>query len=399
MTARKDNKGRVLNSGESQRKNGLYMYRWVDFNKKRQCIYAKTLNDLRKKEKDIQFERLQGVTRENMTLNELIEVYISTKANIAPSTRTNYTYYYNHSIKDSVIGNMSITNIKKADILFFYKSLQNSGMANNTIAIIQKIIHPALQLAVDSDMLYKNASDRCLKEYATSKEIKYALSHEQEIEFIDRFDLMADSLYYKPLACIVLYTGMRISEALGLTWNDIDMQNKTININHQLLCRNIDGKLKLYCSKTKTKSGARIIPMNDLTYKYMIEQKRRWTFCRKVDNEEIDGYSNFIFLNYRTGKVVRHAVIRRLFRKIVREYNKTRNIQLPAVSPHILRHTYCTRLAEAGTDLKAMQYLMGHNDINTTLSVYNHINKDRLITEVNKINVLHHLLHQSDRVL
>ena len=126
-----------------------------------------------------------------------------------------------------------------------------------------------------------------------------------------------------------------------------------------------------------------------MAYQYMLEQKKHWLACKKVPDFSIDGYSNFVFLSYRTGKVVRHAVIRRLFRKLVREYNETREVQLPAISPHILRHTYCTRLAEAGTDLKTMQYLMGHSDIKTTMEVYNHVDQDRLERELHKINDLH----------
>ena len=125
--------------------------------------------------------------------------------------------------------------------------------------------------------------------------------------------------------------------------------------------------------------------------KAIIEQKKNWLSCKKIPDFSLDGYSNFVFLSYRTGKVVRHAVIRRVFRKLIREYNDKRDIQLPAISPHILRHTYCTRLAEAGTDLKTMQYLMGHSDINTTMEVYNHVDRNRLEKETQKINDLHQI--------
>lgn len=131
--------------------------------------------------------------------------------------------------------------------------------------------------------------------------------------------------------------------------------------------------------------------MNDFAYKSVIEQKKNWLSCKKDPDFNLDGYSNFVFLSFRTGRVVRHAVIRRLFRKLVREYNGKRDIQLPAISPHILRHTYCTRLAEAGTDLKTMQYLMGHSDINTTMEVYNHVDRNRLEKETQKINDLHQI--------
>lgn len=390
--SRKDNKGRVLKKGENQRKDGTYMYRWTDIEKQRRCIYAKTLNGLREEEKKINSEISNGISRSKVSLNQQIELYLSTKVGIEPSTYSNYTYYYKHTIKNSFLGNMCINDIKKSHILKFYKDCHDNNMANSTIAILQKIIRPSLQLAVDSDMLLKNPANNCLKDYTVEKEIKYAMSFEEENEFLTRFDICIDARFYKPLACIILYTGMRISEALGLTWDDVDMNAKTININHQMMCSNINGKLLQYCTdNTKTTSGARTIPMNDMAYKYMLEQKKNWMSCKKVPDFSIDGYSNFVFLSYRTGKVVRHAVIRRLFRRLVREYNPIREIQLPAISPHILRHTYCTRLAESGTDLKTMQYLMGHTDIKTTMEVYNHVNKYRLDKELDKINSLHQI--------
>lgn len=392
MSNRKDNKGRVLKKGESQRKDGTYMYRWTDIGKKRQCIYAKSLNDLRKQEQQLLSEISNGVLRTDITLNQQIELYLQTKANISKSTYSNYTYYYNHSIKNSFLGRMELKEIKKAHIIKFYKECHDNNMANSTIAILQKIIRPSLQLAVDSDCIMKNQANGCLKDYTVEKEVKYAMSYEEENEFLARFDICTEAKFYKPLACLMLYSGIRISEALGLTWDDINMEEKTININHQMLCRNLNGKLVQYCEdNTKTSNGSRIIPMNDFAYKSVIEQKKNWLSCKKDPDFNLDGYSNFVFLSFRTGRVVRHAVIRRLFRKLVREYNGKRDIQLPTISPHILRHTYCTRLAEAGTDLKTMQYLMGHSDINTTMEVYNHVDRNRLEKETQKINDLHQI--------
>lgn len=389
-TSRKDRKGRVLRTGESVRSDGRYMYRWTDINKRRQCEYADTLNELRKKEEEINNEIASGILRTGTTLNQQIEFYLKTKANVSVATSSNYTYYYHHSIENSFLGKMSMKDIKKAHILAFYKDCHDNGMANSTIAILQKVIRPSLQLAVDSDFLRKNPATGCLKDYPVEEEVKYAMSFEEENEFLARFDICIDARFYKPLACILLYTGMRISELLGLTWDDVDMKKRTIDINHQMLCRNLYGKFVQYCrDNTKTENGTRVIPMNDMAYQYMLEQKKHWLACKKVPDFSIDGYSNFVFLSYRTGKVVRHAVIRRLFRKLVREYNETREVQLPAISPHILRHTYCTRLAEAGTDLKTMQYLMGHSDIKTTMEVYNHVDQDRLERELHKINDLH----------
>lgn len=390
MSKRKDNKGRILKKGESQRKDGVYMYRWTDVNSERKTIYASDLNELRQQENEILIEISNGITRSDIKLNNQIELYLSTKPNMSKATISNYNYYYEHIIKDSFLGKMSIKDIKKIHILKFYKNCKDKDLSNSSIAILQKIIRPALQLAVDSDMIMKNPANSCLKDYPIKKEVKYAMSYDEENEFLERFVMCEQAKFYKPLVCLILYTGMRISEALGLTWDDIDLQDKTININHQYINRNINRKLTEYIeTNTKTSAGTRIIPLNDMAYQAILDQKKAWMSCKKVPNYSLDGYSNFVFLSCNTGKIVRHAVVRRLFRKVVSEYNTTRSLELPPISPHILRHTYCTRLAEAGTDIKTMQYLMGHSDIKTTMEVYNHVNKNRVKNEVDKINNLH----------
>ncbi len=121
---RKDHKGRVLRKGEQQRENGTYMYRWTSSEGRRECIYANSLDELRKKEDEINKEISLGVSRTLVTLNEQIEIYLMTKRNLANSTKENYNYYYRHSVKDSRIGKMKVIDIRKSDILLFYHDLE-----------------------------------------------------------------------------------------------------------------------------------------------------------------------------------------------------------------------------------------------------------------------------------
>lgn len=87
---------------------------------------------------------------------------------------------------------------------------------------------------------------------------------------------------------------------------------------------------------------------------------------KKDINYEVDGFSDFIFLSYRTGRPWHQSNIRRVLRTIV-NMNDERKIQLPHISPHILRHTLCTRMAEAGIDIKVVQNYLGQTDIRTTI--------------------------------
>lgn len=387
---RKDNKGIVLRKGESQRSNNTYMYRWINSEGNTRCIYAKTLDELRQKEEEIAKEMMLGVSRTSVTLNEQIALYLELKVKLADSTRENYWYYYKHEIVQSRIGQMKIIDLRKSDILLFYKSLVDKGLSIGTIKIIHKIIHPSLQLACDDNVIYKNPSDGCTKEYSDDVEKKYALTFDEEKEFLDRVLARPRMARYYPMYAILFKTGLRISEMIGLTWNDVDMDKREIDINHQVQYRKINGKTHYYADDTKTEAGNRVIPMTDEVYKLFVEQRKEWFRVEKDLEFEVDGYRDFVFISHVTGKCMNPNNIRRMMRTLV-DMNDTREIQLPDISPHICRHTALTRLAEAGCDIKVLQYLFGHTDIRTTMRVYNHTDSERVKREMDKLENLHRL--------
>ncbi len=384
---RKDNKGRVLRKGETQRKDGTYMYRWGNPAGKRECVYAQTLADLREMEQEIGREVAIGVCRKSYTVNEQIERYLKTKIRLANSTRENYRYYFEHIIKNSPIGRAKVVDIRKSDILIFYHSLTEHGLSAGTIKIIHKIIRPALQLACDDDVIMKNPADGCTREYAEDMEKKYALTFEEEKEFLDRIKMRPRMKRYYPMYAIMLQTGLRISEVVGLTWDDVDMEKKEIYVNHQVQYRKVQGDMKLYANTTKTSAGKRVIPMTDQLYSLFIEQRKIWLMTEKAPGFVVDGYKDFVFISHMTGKCMSHNSVRRMMRTIV-AMNSEREIQLPNISPHILRHTACCRLAESGCDIKVLQYLMGQTDIRTTMRVYNHVDVGRVKREMDRLKIL-----------
>lgn len=381
---RKDKSGKVLKKGESQRKDNTYMYRWVGNDGKPGCIYARSLSELREMEKEINKEIAMGISRKTYSLNEQIERYLKTKVNLAGSTRENYRYYFEHVLRESSIGKAKVIDIRKSDVLLFYNSLFEQGLSIGTIKIIHKIVRPALQLACDDNVIAKNPADGCTKEYVEDIEKKYALTFEEEKEFLDRIQMRQRMKRYYPMYAILIQTGLRISEAIGLTWHDIDMDKKEIHINHQVQYRKIQGDMKLYANSTKTDAGNRIIPMTDKVYRLFIEQKKVWLMTKKDPDFEVNGYKDFVFVSHMTGKCMNHNSIRRMMKAIV-EMNGEREIQLPNISPHILRHTACCRYAESGCDIKVLQYLMGQTDIKTTMRVYNHVDLGRVKRELDKL--------------
>lgn len=174
---------------------------------------------------------------------------------------------------------------------------------------------------------------------------------------------------------------MRISEFTGLTLSDIDMENKTINIDHQL---QKTGTL-VYIDTTKTYAGKRIIPMTDDVY----ECFERILARRKPPKTEpmIDGYAGFLWFD-KDGKPMVAMHWEKYFQHAVERYNSIYKLQLPKITPHVCRHTYCSNMVKSGMNPKVLQYLMGHSDISVTLNTYTHLKLDDARDEMVNMNLL-----------
>ena len=174
------------------------------------------------------------------------------------------------------------------------------------------------------------------------------------------------SRYYDEFT-VLLETGMRVSELCGLTRDQLDFEKRKIWVDHQLV-RKADGTL--YVEKTKTESGCRFIPMTDNVYAALknILANRRNPSVEYL----VDGHSGFLLLD-KNGKPCVAMHIEHHMQWAMKKYRKLHpNDPLPTITPHVLRHTFCTDMANAGMDIKDLQYLMGHSDAEVTLNVYTH---------------------------
>ena len=165
--ARKDNKGRALLKGESQRtQDNRYVYTYTNPEGKRKYIYATTLQELREKEKLVIRNQLDGLdiyAAGNSDLNFVVDRYLATKNNLATSTFANYRYVYDHFCAEG-FGKKKIVDIKYSDVLYFYLKLVDDGISIKSIETIHCVIHPALDMAVRDDIIRKNPSDKVVSE-------------------------------------------------------------------------------------------------------------------------------------------------------------------------------------------------------------------------------------------
>ena len=213
--SRKDHKGRKLREGESWRKDGRYSYRYTDIRSgKRLTVYAKDLPELREKEKqiakDLEDNILTDGAIKKLTLNKLFERYMSTRE-LKESTRANYLKTWENRVKDE-IGNIKVVQILPSHIKSFYSKLSKAGYAYSTIKFINNMIYPALEMAVDDDIIRKNPAKFSISDYGRQAEERIALTvlqQEKMLEFVKNNQVY--NTYY-PMLRIMLGTGVRCGD-------------------------------------------------------------------------------------------------------------------------------------------------------------------------------------------
>lgn len=391
---RKDRDRIILRKGESQRTNGGYDFRWTGEDGKRHSIYAKTLEELRAQEDALEKDRLDQIKTEArfITLNDVYGLWVQLKRGLKDNTFQNYMYLYDMFIKP-LIGNKRVTSLLKSDIKRFYNTLVDErGLSISTVDSVHTVLHQVLGMAVDDHYIRHNPSDNVLKELKQARERnaekRRALTKEQQGAFLSYIKGTEKYLHWYPVFAVMLGTGMRVGETVGLRWCDVDLDKGLIDINHTLVYyRHAENGCYCNIHTTKTAAGNRYIPMMDhIKEAFLLERKNQEKAgigCRAV----IDGYTDFVFIN-RFGDAQHQGTLNKALRRIIRDYNdemisqgKRTDALLPYFSCHVLRHTFATRMCEAGVNVKVIQETLGHADIATTLNIYTDVTREFQQTE------------------
>ena len=389
--ARKDNRGRVLRKGETQRKYDLmYIYTYTDpFTHNRKYLYSKDLMELREKEKTLIRDQLDGLdvyAAGKSDLNFVFDRYISTKTELRSTTYTNYTYIYNHFVREQ-FGKKKIGDIKYSDVLHFYLHLiKEKGIQVNTLETVHTVLRPTFQLAVRDGLIRTNPCDGVMAEVkkrpGKNHGVRHALTIEQQRAFMN---YIADHpVYYRwrPLFTVLLGTGCRVGEVIGLRWKDVDYEKGMISINHSVTYYPRSDKsyaCEFQVSLPKTDAGIRTVPMMEEVRDAFLEEKAMQKESGVKNEVELDGMSGFIFCN-RFGNLHNPQAINRAIKRITENHNSEEIVKakkekrppviIPHFSYHHLRHTFCTRFCENETNVKVIQAVMGHKNIETTLDIY-----------------------------
>ena len=380
MSRRKDNRGRLLKTGESQRKDGRYAYKYQDKNGKSKFLYSWRLTDtdpipkgkrfcrsLRDLERDLQRDLFDGIdsSGKKMVLWQLYEKHNALKPNVRQSTETGRKYLMD-ILKSDTLGNMPIESIKPSDTKEWAIRMKKNGYSYQTINNHKRSLKACLYTAINDDLVRKNPFSWNLSDVLEDDTIHKTALTDEQVNALLSF-LKIDDVYkkYYNAIMVLLYTGLRISELCGLTVSDIDFEQGFIRVNHQI---NYD-KGKYSINEPKTDSGIREIPMLEPVRKALLDEIKG-----RIDVQQIliDGYSDFVFLNQKSLPMYAHCYSNAFF-SLIKKYNKYhKGNELPLITPHTLRHTFCTNMANKKITPNTLQYIMGHKNITMTLGYYTH---------------------------
>ena len=365
--------------------------------------------ELREREEKLIKDQLDGLdtyVAGSATVNFVFDRYISTKSELRGTTMRNYKYMYDRFIRKG-FGKKKIAAIKFSDVLQFYQHLlKDKEMQINTLETIHTVLHPTFQLAVRDDIIRNNPSDGVMaqikKQPGRNHGVRHALTLEQQRAFINYIENNPTYYRWTSLFKFLLGTGCRIGEAIGIRWEDVNFEKRVISINHSLVYYSREFKEHPMCtfsiSLPKTEAGIRCIPMMDAVYDAL-----RAELADQQENgfneTEIDGMKGFIFMN-RFGYVHNPQSINRAIKRIYESYNAEEVVNaskqhrepvlIPHFSCHHLRHTFCSRFCENETNLKVIQSIMGHANIETTMDIYAEV------TDAKKQEAIENLAHKLD---
>ena len=399
IAKRKDKKGRNLRNGECQRKDGRYQFEYTDIDGAVRCVYSWKLEptdslpsgkrkclSLREKEREIKRALALGqpMAHDHITVLDLVKRYVLLRNGVRESTRTGYQTVINFLEKDS-FGKNKISQVRISDAKEWLIKLQSEQKKSySAIHSIRGVLRPAFQMAVEDDLIKKNPFDFQLSMAVVNDSVtRDAITHKQKRDFLkfvkedEHFSRYYDVIY------ILFFTGMRISEFCGLTAKDIDLKNKTVNINKQL---QRTGDMRYIIEPPKTEAGNRLLPIQDdvcSCFENLLNKMDKRS-NPVISDSKGRVYSGFLCLD-KNGMPMVALHWEKYFQHICQKYNSTYAEKMPKVTPHVCRHTYCSHCASAGMNPKHLQYLMGHSDIGVTLNTYTHVEFDNIQREVNSL--------------
>ena len=364
----KDLKGKELGVGITQQKNGLYSARFVDkFGKRRQKRFKK-LRECRQWIADATYldEHSNILQAADIMVDAWFDYWIDIKKKtVRPNTVRNYTERYNRNIK-GIIGKMLLSEVKPLHCQKIFSDMADEGYRTTTIYQTRIALFNMLEFAKENDVIRYNPCKKSVKsDMGKPSQKKEALTKDIQKVFLE----YASGKSYENQYRFILQTGLRTGELVGLKWEDIDFQNKTLKITRSMEYRYSVGEWRI--GEPKSKSGYRTIPLTDEAIGILKRQNEKNKKITVIPME----WSAFVFL-CKKGTPVKNSTYDTALFKICDK------AQIPRFSMHVLRHTFATRCIEGGMKPKTLQIILGHSNIGITMNLYVHTTEEEKLKEI-----------------
>ncbi len=384
----KDQKGRELGPGLSQRKDGYYSARFKAASGKRPEKYFKKLSEAKEWLYKAKYEN-ERLYSENLTVDEWYQFWIKNyKENIrANNTVKNYKNRYEYNIKKK-LGNMNLRDVKQLDCQLILNNMFNDGKYSyGTMELTQITMHAIFKAAVSNGYIKSNPAEGLELKGTPNIEERRVLTRKEQSDFLKYSELTQYHLAY----ALVLETGIRCGELGGLKWDDINFQQKRLYIRRTLLCDK--EKEGFYTGVPKTPTSIRQVPLTDNAISILNKQRIQQNMLRYRSKNWDNSWSGLVFTTS-NGRPVGGSTFNVAIRRILKQINLMREAEsvdgtyefFEPFTMHSLRHTFATRAMENGIPAKIIQKILGHSNLSTTMDLYVHATDEQLDVEIQKMN-------------
>lgn len=379
----KDLKGKELGKGLGQRKDKYYYAKYSYHGKKGQQSFHTLVEAKNWRQEQLYLCRhpeLRTATSPDMTVDAWFNRWLKdVVGNRAPNTLRNYRERYEHNVQP-FIGSMLLRDVKPMDCQMILNAMEDD-YAGSTIRQTYMTMGTFFKSAKDNGFIDRHPMDgvRYTKPVRAVDDIHFLTVDEQK-----RFLEAAKGSHNYAQYALILETGLRTGEMIGLTWDAIDWEKRTLTVNKTLEFRYKQDEWR--AGPPKTESSYRTIPLTDTAYnilreiydtrEYRKESKDLSTVLtfmdRKTGQKRKLVMRDLVFINWRTGMPAKNSSYDTHLYKLCDDAGIERFCM------HALRHTYATRAIESGMQPKVLQKLLGHASITTTMNRYVHVTDDSM---------------------